>query len=297
MNLEYLRYVVEIADCRSLNPAAEHLGLSQPNLSRAMKKLQDEVGFAIFERTTKGLSLTPEGEEFLFHARKILMECHEIEVLPEKKNEHRFSLSAPYSPYLDATISLWLRSMPVHQRSTFAYTSSGMVDALPLQDQLGIIRIRKTDHDAVMAYCKQEQLVTMPLLSYSFHIIMSRQNPCASQSHLDLRSLKEQIAILEGSCSSPVPNLSLTPFALSSNRILEWRDFHAIQKTLQAGNAYWITMPWPQVALDRYDFISHPLLGAEFEGEDILVYRSSTLEIDSFIKTLKSEIAAEFRSQ
>ena len=45
VNFDYLRYAIEIADCSSLNQAAERLGLSQPNLSRAMKKLQEAVSF------------------------------------------------------------------------------------------------------------------------------------------------------------------------------------------------------------------------------------------------------------
>ena len=65
MNLNSLIYAIEIERCGSINRAAQNLYLSQSNLSSSIKALEEEVGYKIFIRTSKGIAPTPEGYLFL----------------------------------------------------------------------------------------------------------------------------------------------------------------------------------------------------------------------------------------
>ena len=65
MNLQYLRYALEISRTGSISKAAENLSVAQPNLSRAVKELESALGISIFERTRTGMAVTPEGEQLL----------------------------------------------------------------------------------------------------------------------------------------------------------------------------------------------------------------------------------------
>ena len=56
MNIVYLRYAVAVAKAGSLNKAAEELFIAQPNLSRAIKELEKELGIVIFDRNSKGIT-------------------------------------------------------------------------------------------------------------------------------------------------------------------------------------------------------------------------------------------------
>ena len=71
MTLQQLKYALTIADCGSMNEAAKQLFISQPSLSETMKELEAEIGIEIFLRSNRGISLTPEGEEFLGYARQV----------------------------------------------------------------------------------------------------------------------------------------------------------------------------------------------------------------------------------
>ena len=64
MNILHLKYAVEIAKTGSLNKAAENLYMGQPNLSRAIRELEAGLGITIFERTPRGMVVTPDGEAF-----------------------------------------------------------------------------------------------------------------------------------------------------------------------------------------------------------------------------------------
>lgn len=63
MNVIYLKYAVAVAKAGSLNKAAEELFVAQTNLSMAIKELEKELGSVIFERPSKRISLTPDGEK------------------------------------------------------------------------------------------------------------------------------------------------------------------------------------------------------------------------------------------
>ena len=71
MNLLHMKYVVTVADMGSINKAAEELLVAQPNVSRSIKELEADLGISIFHRTSKGMTLTPEGAEFIGYARNI----------------------------------------------------------------------------------------------------------------------------------------------------------------------------------------------------------------------------------
>ena len=76
INYEYYRIFYHVAKCGNLTKAAEALQNSQPNLTRAIRNLESEIGCPLFSRTNRGMILTPEGEELYRH---IQVACAEIE--------------------------------------------------------------------------------------------------------------------------------------------------------------------------------------------------------------------------
>ena len=61
MNLTYLKYVVEVEKSGSITGAAQNLYMGQPNLSKAIKELENDIGITLFKRTAKGVVPTRQG--------------------------------------------------------------------------------------------------------------------------------------------------------------------------------------------------------------------------------------------
>ena len=74
-----MKYAVEVAKSGSLNKASEVLLIAQPNLSRSIKELEYDLGVVIFDRTSRGMILTPEGEEFINFAKGILSQIDQVD--------------------------------------------------------------------------------------------------------------------------------------------------------------------------------------------------------------------------
>lgn len=85
MSLAQIVSFVTVAETRSVSGASARLRVAQPALSRQIKNLEDELGATLFARTPKGMSLLPEGEVFLEHARRILAHVEAAKVSLRKQ--------------------------------------------------------------------------------------------------------------------------------------------------------------------------------------------------------------------
>ena len=72
MTLMQMKYAIAVADTKSMNEAARSLFITQPSLSASIKELENEIGIELFKRTNRGITVTPEGEEFLGYARQVV---------------------------------------------------------------------------------------------------------------------------------------------------------------------------------------------------------------------------------
>jgi LysR family hydrogen peroxide-inducible transcriptional activator len=105
MNLRDLKYLVAVADSRHFGHAAERCFVSQPTLSGQIKKLEQELGVTLFERTRRSVETTPLGETIVAQARQVL---EQAETLKRIARAHQDPLVGPLrlgaiptlSPYL-----------------------------------------------------------------------------------------------------------------------------------------------------------------------------------------------------
>lgn len=81
MNLQDLRYLVAVAELRHFGRAAESCNVSQPTLSSQIRKLEDELGVTLLERTNKRVEITPVGSRILVHAQRALHEAGQMEAV------------------------------------------------------------------------------------------------------------------------------------------------------------------------------------------------------------------------
>ena len=147
MNLQYIRYALEISRTGSISKAAENLSVAQPNLSRAVKELETQLGISIFERTRTGMSVTPEGERLLATGERILREVADMETMFDEEKEplRILSVIAPPSAYLSHAFMSFCTALPTRDRFAIAYreaASGAVIDGVVSgQYKLGILRI------------------------------------------------------------------------------------------------------------------------------------------------------------
>jgi LysR family hydrogen peroxide-inducible transcriptional activator len=105
MNLRALQYFVKLADIRHFSKAADACFVSQPTLSTQIKKLEEELGTQLVERSPKNIMLTPVGEEIAERARKLLADVEQIRAVARRSSDPaegnlRLGLFPTLAPYL-----------------------------------------------------------------------------------------------------------------------------------------------------------------------------------------------------
>ncbi|WP_348696085.1 LysR family transcriptional regulator, partial [Stutzerimonas balearica] len=152
MTLTELRYIVTLAQEQHFGRAAERCHVSQPTLSVGVKKLEDELGVLIFERTKSAVRLTPVGEGIVTQAQKVLEQAQSIRELAQVgKNQLAAPLKVgaiytvgPYMfPHLIPQLHRVAPDMPLYIEENFTHIlrdklRTGELDAiiiaLPFQE-------------------------------------------------------------------------------------------------------------------------------------------------------------------
>ena len=107
MNLLHMKYALVVAEKHSINKAAQQLIVGAPALSRAVKELENSLGVILFERSVKGMTLTPDGELFVMYAKKALKQINDIENIFRNgpTGKQHFSISVPRSSYISSAFA------------------------------------------------------------------------------------------------------------------------------------------------------------------------------------------------
>lgn len=104
MNLRALQYFVKLADLRHFSKAADACFVSQPTLSTQIKKLEEELGVQLVERSPKMIMLTPVGEDIANRARLVLRDVEQIRTVARRSSNPtegilRLGLFPTLAPY------------------------------------------------------------------------------------------------------------------------------------------------------------------------------------------------------
>ena len=134
MNIQHMKFAVEVANTRSISKAAENLYTSQPNLSRAIKTLESELKIKIFKRSPKGLETTIDGEEFLLYAKNALAQIKRIESIYETRNEKklRLSVSVPRASYFSYAFAEFSKGLDEQSHAEIVYKETMFIMYLEL---------------------------------------------------------------------------------------------------------------------------------------------------------------------
>lgn len=199
MTLTELRYIVTLAQEQHFGRAAERCFVSQPTLSIAVKKLEEELGVALFERSKSRVSATPLGEKVVAQANLVLEQTSAIKDIA---NEGKDQLSSPLAVGAIFTIGPYLLPyfIPELQKEASAmplYVEEGYTGTLRA-------KLRKGELDVIIVALPftEADVVTQPLYQEPFVVLLRKDHPLAANETIDPRALdNEEVLLLgEGHC-------------------------------------------------------------------------------------------------
>lgn len=283
MNILHVKYAVEVAKAGSLNKASEVLLVATPNISRSIKELEGDLGIVIFERTAKGVTLTPDGEEFISYAKELLNQIDQVENFYKKgtSKKQKFSISVPRACYISDAFSEFSKSLSDDPAEIFYKETNSqrtIKNILNHDYKLGIIRYA-ANYDKYFKTMLEEKGLTYEMITeFSYSLIMSKDSVLAQKEVITFDDLKGLIEIAHA--DPYVPSMPLAKVVKEElPDIIDRRIFifeRASQFELLHKNPetfMWVS-PAPCDILERYDLVQKKCIDNNKIYKDILIYKN-----------------------
>ena len=211
VKIETLDYIVMTARFPTISIAAEKQFLSQTTLSSAIKSVENEVGFPIFERTPRGITLTAQGVEFVRLAEEVVQNYRKMLALASTPRFQRIrkivatpSISFRYSVRL---MQRYHEQLPGNCLSVLEKPADDILGLINEQEvDIGIGCVRVSDMDSYQKEAESANLVLEPLIQDQVGLYVGPESPFYLRNTVDISELKD------------------AHFALSANNTGEYYD-------------------------------------------------------------------------
>jgi LysR family hydrogen peroxide-inducible transcriptional activator len=199
MTLTELRYLVALSETGHFRKAAEHCHVSQPTLSIAIKKLEEELGVSLFERSRHQLTVTPTGERIVDQARTVLQESQNLLNLAELGKD---PLGSVMSVGAISTVGPYLFPRLVTQLQQLAPQMPLFIEESYTASLRGKLTSGELDAIFVALPFNETEVVTRAVYDEPFVVLMPEDHPLSGEQSIDPALLSGHRVLLmgEGHC-------------------------------------------------------------------------------------------------
>ena len=265
MTLQQLKYVITISKSGSMHTAADELFITQPNLSKAIKDLELEMGITIFNRTNKGVLLTDDGTKFLSYARQVVEQANLLEDIYKNKESIKriFAISSQHYGFV---VNAFVKLVETLGKDTYEFslreckTYDVINDVKDGRSELGVIYFSRFNSEIM------KKVISSNGLSYEFlfeakpHVLLSKNHPLANKERLTLDDLDAYPRLSYDQGLNNSFYYSEEPHALESvSKAIVVSDRATLFNILIGLNGYTISSGMISSSLDGNNIISIPL--------------------------------------
>lgn len=194
MTLQQIKYAITVADKGSMSKAADVLFVTQSALSSAIRDLETETGVTIFVRGARGVTLTPDGTEFLMYADRVY---RQFELLREKYGEsggvkRKFGVSTQHYAFaVKAFVEMVKRFDTLNFDFSIRETKTLEVisDVGGMKSEIGILYKSAFNEMIIDRMLAENGLEFLPLINCSAYVYMWKNHPLAGERSISIEQL------------------------------------------------------------------------------------------------------------
>ncbi|MEA4814391.1 MAG: LysR family transcriptional regulator [Oscillospiraceae bacterium] len=287
MRIENLQYLLEVAKTGSISAAAKNLWMGQTSLSSAIQTTENELGIKIFMRTSKGVKLTPKGEEAIAMAEKVLDDYQRLtEAAVNSRTQYsscNIGCYPAFCTYLGSFITqkkatrfsdVSLNIIPILTRKLVTSITDGRCE-------LGIGTIAAPELENIK-YSAERQGLKFSILAHDyFCVIVNRHSPYWGRQRINIQEIRDDNFV----------SMSYSPQFTGSFPVTDWKSFQtqsvlgdleSVKQAVSIGNYIAIT-PHFSVIDDIYtrQGLIWPIRLTGFDS-GLLIFEAHTPEMEKF---------------
>lgn len=199
MNIRDLEYLIALADFKHFRKAADACNVSQPTLSGQLRKLEDELGTVLLERTSRKVLFTQAGLMLVEQAKVVL---REVKILKEMASNQGKEMSGPMHIGIIPTLGSYISPLILpHLKQLFPTLE---VYIYELQTSTLVEQLEAGQLDCgILAFTKEsEPFIEIPIFKEKMRLAVSNEHPWAKETSLSLDQLRDQEMLMldDGHC-------------------------------------------------------------------------------------------------
>ena len=280
MNTTYLNYALEIERVGSISQAAQNLYMAQPNLSKAIRELEKELGFTIFKRTAKGVRPTEAGTEFLYHARQIMEQVSAVERISQRigTDKLKYKISIPRGSYIVDGFTSFLSELELEKGMEVTINETNALGTISnVADRgynLGIIRYQMLDETHYLTMLKNNHLTYETIWEFEYVLVMSKNHPLANKETITPGDLSEYTKITHGDIELPhVRRINHEAEMTPRNVIYVYERGSQFDLLTNVPTTYMWVSPIPQKLLDKLQLVQRICRAEDNLYKDVMIFR------------------------
>ena len=302
MNITELRYLVAIMKWGSVSAAAKQMYAAQPNVSKALKNLEEEYGIRMFERSSTGMIPTEQGRHFIEQAQRVLQEVDRLDADARRRQGEcaELRVALPHATYASYAAVDFLQQaagseqLQVHIRE--ASSMEGLDFVLRRGYHLALLRYAEEDEDYYSRYCARRGLHREQIMEFEYRLLVNRDSPLARHEVHDLAELNRYTEVLHDDFQLPGEEGSSLRWQVNENRRVHVYERCSQFSILQSlPTAYMWASPMPRRALEQYHLVLKKCPAQRQQMRDVLVYPDKGRlrpEEQAFVDLLHKEAAS-----
>lgn len=273
ITLRQMKYAMEVCRAGSISQAAKNLYMNQPNLSKAIKDLEQELGITLFTRTPKGILLSREAALFMEYAESIFQKLDEMEaaLCTHYSNTLSFNISIPRASYISHAFTQFMKNTPSAAQMAINYHETNAADALEnlltYNFDLGIVRYTPPFETEIQQLRSRTDITSKIIWQSEYVLIFSKKHPLASYEKIHLADLHPYTELIHGD-EAPVQVLPGEP---ASRQISLYERGSQFDFLRNVPTTYMWVSPIPSDILTQNELVQKKCLDSHTVFCDLLI--------------------------
>ena len=205
MNITELRYIIEIAQCGSVSAASKRLYVAQPNISKAIRNLEEEYQIQLFVRTARGMVPTREGQQFIAQARRVIQEIEGLNrKFPgnKKGTDVEMKISIPRASYASYAFGKYVEQVRDAEELRLHIRECNSVQALDNLTKkhynLALIRMEDKYEEYYYSIIHLRGLEYEKIMDFQYRLVVNENDPLATKKLNGYEDLEPYIELIHG---------------------------------------------------------------------------------------------------
>jgi len=302
MNIEHLKYILEVSRCQSISQASKNLFIGQSTLSNVISTFEHELGTKLFYRTNKGIRLTETGQQIIPELKEILSHQNNVHKIASSQQWKKTDSHILVYPVGEPSVMVALlgKIQKLHPQSRLHFSKakpeSIITKMLYTGCSIGLSALSEIRYQNIRSEANNFGFSCEDIYRDSFYLYIGKQHPLAKEPAIDFSTIIDEPFALVHTLITPQDNIFYTDFQRLKN-ITTFEHYESVKKAIVNYNYLTIAPKlafYEDIYCQHHEIVQIPLTDFHEKLVNFLIFPKDTTQLSILEQDIITEIRTFF---